>query len=434
MLGHRSRVGGVFFALLLALSLFWAHPVRAEGYVTITDRGNYYQVVIDVRGGHSLPDAAEEYIDKLREAVPDFESLADSYISDLITDELGDELPVPGNIIYQYMLQRVEDFKSQLPDEYRELLQRAGSKLSGGTTNVMGDGKMSVDETFLLNLAGDVVRASQCSSLSVWGSRSATGSTITTRNFEWYSGSQNQLSQLHAVTTIKTDSGSVCTVGFLGFFAAVSLINNHGVFAALLDSPTGAPYSSSDKRSYPFDLLYAMLHYSTIEEIAAYMSDADHHYAYNHNIVFSDASRALVLENNFSGTGSDMRRALRAWDSELQEGITWGFDNALCVVNSFLLKGNYHNQDMPFAGNQSRWESYKSLLSDSGQPVSQERMEVIAGGGGSGPGDTDSIYEDSELQMIVVQPGVPSWRIFFRPKDDNLPAVPQFEDVPISFE
>ena len=424
----------VAFSVLLGLYLLGPTPARADGYVTMTDRGNYFEVVIDVRGGHSLADAASEYVDKLREVQPNFEYLGDSYINDLLTAELGDDLPIPSSMVYQYVLQRVEDFKSQLPEEYRDLIQGVGEKLNGGTTNVLGDGKLSVDEVFLLNLSGDVVRATQCSSLSVWGSRSATGGTITTRNFEWSAGSDNQLAKLQAVTTIKTDDGSVCTVGFLGLFAAVSLINNHGVFAALLDSPSGATYSSSDKRSYPFDLLYAMLHYGTIEEIAAYLADSEHHYAYNHNIIFSDGSRALVLENNFSGSGSDMHRALRAWDSELQEGVTWGFDNALCVVNSFLLKGNHHNQDMPLTGNQSRWERYKTLLSESGQPVDQARMEAIAGGDGSGPGDIESIYQDSEIQIIVVQPGVPSWRIFFRPKDGDLPTVPSFEDVPISFD
>ena len=431
---HLGKGWVVVFSMLLCLYLLGPIPARADGYVTITDRGNYFEVVIDVRGGHKLSDAASEYIDDLKAAVPDFESLGDSYINDLITAELGDELPLPASMIYQYLLQRVEDFKSQIPEEYRDLIQGVGDKLSGGTTNVLGDDKLSVDEAFLLNLTGDVVRATQCSSLSVWGSRSATGSTITTRNFEWYAGSRNQLAQLHAVTTIKTDEGSVCTVGFLGLFAAVSILNNHGVFAGLLDSPSGATYSSTDKRSYPFDLLYAMLHYSTIDEIAAYMSDPEHHYAYNHDIIFSDGSRAVVLENNFSGTGSDMHRALRTWDSELQDGITWGFDNALCVVNSFLLKGNQENQYLPGTGNQSRWERYKSLLADSGQPVDQSRMEAIAGGDGSGPGGTDSIYEDQTLQIIAVQPGVPSWRIFFRPKDGNMPTVPSFEDVPISFD
>ncbi len=434
MRGHLRQIGMVAFSLLFFLYLGGATPAPAAGHVTMTDRGNYYEVVIDVRGGYNLADAAEEYVDKLREMVPNFESLGDSYINDLLTVELGDDMPVPVSMIYQYLLQRVEDFKSQIPQEYHDLIQGVADKLSGGTTNLLGDGKLSVDETFLLNLIGDVARATQCSSLSVWGSRSATGGTITTRNFEWYAGSQNQLAQLHAVTTIKTDSGSVCTVGFLGLFAAVSILNDHGIFAALLDSPTGATYSSAGKRSYPFDLLYAMLHYGSIEEVAAYLSEEDHHYAYNHDILFSDGNRALVLENNFSGSGSDMHRALRAWDSELQEGISWGFDNALCVVNSFMLKGNHHNQDQPGAGNQERWESYKRLLADSGQPVSLERMEAIACGDGSGPGGTGNIYEDSELQMIVVQPGVPSWRIFFRPKDGNLPTVPEYEEVPISFE
>jgi hypothetical protein len=407
---------------------------QAADRVSIENMGAYFKVTIDLSGGATLATAAQEYLDKLLIAVPNFEALGDSYLVDsLAEDPIEDFVPV--NILYQLALSRVNDFKAQLPEEYRNAIQSIGEKLSGGTTNVLGDGKLSVDEAFLLNLVADVLRGTQCSSLSVWGGRSATGNTISTRNLEWYPGGSNQLAQLHAVTTIKDGEKSVAMVGFLGIFAPLSAINDEGVFAAILDSPSGAMYSSAGKRSYPFDLLYALREYKTIEDIAAYMSDPAKSYAYNHNILLSDPNRAMVLENNFSGSGDNMRRALRAWDSELQDGITWGFDNALCVVNSFLLKGNHQNQYLPGQGNETRWETYKALLGNSATPVDAARMQVIASNfQGAQPGDSSDIYEDTELHIIVVQPAAMTWDIFFRPKDGVLPAQPVFETIPISFQ
>ena len=416
--------------LLAALLMLATVPAWAQDHVTITDKGDYYEVIMDLNGGADLSQVAEEYVDKIKAMVPNLEQLADSYISDYLNEELGGGM-IPVTFVYQQMLSRAQDFMDQLPGEYQETVRRAASRFQGGANNVLGDGLLSFDEAVMINLITDVARASACSSLSVWGARSATGNTITTRNLEWAPGNSNQLAQLHAVTTIKDGDKSICMVGFLGFMGALTVMNDDGILAGILDSGTGASYSSSGKRSYVFDLMYAMREFSTIEDIAAYMSDASHQYAFNHNIVLADGQRAAVLENNFSGSGGNMRRALRHADSTLQDGVSWGFDNALCVVNSFLLQGQSPNWTQTY--NTARWEAYRSLLGGYAGPLGPDDLKTIATNCDGAPGGSDSIYQEIEMHIVVAQPGQRSWQIFFRPPDGPLPVNPTFQEVPIPF-
>ncbi len=407
-------------------------PLSAQaGNVTITNEQTHFEVVIDLSDGAELPDVAEEYYDQLVAAVPDFEALADSYLADLLQYDLADFVPL--DYLYQICLQRTEDFKAQVPEEFQEMIQRIGSRFSGGQNNVLGDGRLSLDEAFMLNLLTDVIRVSQCSALSVFGPRSAAGRTITSRNLEWYQGSQNQVARFHALTTLIKGDQSVFMIGFLGCFGALSAINDDKIFAAILDCPTGMPYSSIGKRSYVFDLLYALMNYDTLAAVAGYLADPEKEYAFNHLIFFSDPDTSQVLENNFSGLGTDMHRALRSGESVLNPGLSWGVDNSPRAVNAFMLLGNHDNYTANLS-NMNRWADYKSLIQAAGQPVDAEALKPIATHfDGSQSGEID-IYQSVEQQIMIIQPETLSLKIFFRPKEGDLPLAPQFEEVIISFE
>jgi hypothetical protein len=169
------------------------------------------------------------------------------------------------------------------------------------------------------------------------------------------------------------------------------------------------------------------------------MTDGSRSYAYNHLILLADASCGMVVENNFSSPGSSlttMSRALRAHDSRLRAGVDWDIDNAVGVVNSFVLEGNHDNHSSS-TSNTARWESMVRELSAKGETVSvAELEEVIAYDGGDGPGrqSAGDLYCDMMIQTVVFQPASLTLRAAFKPASGGLPSDPAFETVAVSFE
>lgn len=150
--------------------------------VSITDKGNYYDVVLDFTRGLSHKQIGEAYAKGILQLVPDYEALLDSYLSEnLIKSE------------YKYALYRAEDIKPQLNSEYADEIDGMASVFSGGDNDVRGDNKMSKNEMYLFNFSTDALRGTQCCYISVFGSRSKTQKTVTGRNLDWYGGSENQL-------------------------------------------------------------------------------------------------------------------------------------------------------------------------------------------------------------------------------------------------
>ena len=427
-----------FRKLLLAVTLLplaWpAASAPAADNVLITDQGTHYEVVIDVTDGTALVEAADEYIAELKALVPDYEQIADSYLNYFLGDIAGDVLPpfLPDSYAYDLALNRTGDVITQVPDEWRSLIERAASGFSGGTTNVLGDGRLSRDEAYMLNLITDVLRPSACSANAVYGDRSATGSTIATRNLEWIKGDQNQILRIQAVTTIKKADRSVMLIGFLGHFGGLSMYSDKGVFAAILDSATGANYSSTGKRSYVFDLVEAMLNNDTLDEVAEHMINPANQYTFNHLIFLADPTTAKVVENNISGIGSNVRRAVRQAGSALNPGVSWNLADSVCTVNSFMLAGNTDNYSAD-PSDVSRWGDYTDLMTQAGDVVDAEQMKRAACWFNGAAPDWLDIYNTEAIQIMVVQPATNDIAVYFRPSDGSLPTEPIFEPITVDF-
>ncbi len=393
--------------------------------VTITDRGSYYDVVLDFTGGLTHRQIGEALAKGILAVVPNYEFLIDSYVSENIT-----------KYEYPYALFRVEDIKPQIDKDYQDELEGMASVFSGGDRNLWKDDKISRDEVFLFNLFPDVIRNTQCSYVSVFGSRSSTGRNITARNLDWYSGSRNQLPLLNCVTTYKFEDKELCSIGFLGFMGVITGINDSKVFAGIMDSQTGQAYDSAGKRSYVFDLRHALEKTGTIPDAAGYLLDPLKHYAVNYIVVFSDPEEGAVLENNISGIGvgsQRTKRALRETDSKLNEGISWGIDDSIGCVNSFMLYGNHDNHTRN-RYNTLRWNNMKTQLMAKGPEVTADELkEVITYKKHSRPGtfsESGDLYNRMTLQTILFQPYDLALEVFFHPRDTkNDPEKPAFEKI-----
>jgi hypothetical protein len=397
-----------------------------EKGVSIKDMGNYFDVVLDYTSGLNCRQMGEAYARGILEAVPDYEFLIDSYLTRNNNSNN-----------YKNSIYRTEDLKLLLNQDYMDEIEGMSSVFSGGSKNEMKDKKISKDELYLFNLYPDVAVSTQCSFVSVFGSRSSTGSTITGRNLDWYGGDLNELPRIQAVITYIHKNKKICSIGYLGYIGMLTGFSDSKVFAAVLVSPSGAPYDSAGKRSYSMDLRFALENNKTINKIAEYMKDPLKHYTANHLIALSDPTKSVVLENNFSGIGPNgqtVKREVRTAESMLNDGITWGISDAIGSVNSFLLFGNYNNHTS-YKHNTKRWKNMKERLISAGKAVTPEGIKKVITYNHGSPGtfnESGDLYNRNTVQMILFQPESLTLEVFFRPKNSlKNPKDPVFEKIQV---
>lgn len=426
----KRKIIAILYVLVFVLSALLSsctsktEEEKSKDSVTITDKGSHYEVTLDFQSKISHKKVGEEYASKILQKVPNYEALMDSYLKELVGSD--DNLNV--------FLNRVNDIKPQINQDYKDEIEGMASKFSGSNKDVLGDGKISLDELYLINLIPDVVRGTQCSALGVYGQRSETKHDMTARLLDWIPGSQNQFLKVQAVTTFKNGSKSICTIGILGYIGVASGFNDNKVFSAILDSNTGGQYSSKSKDSYPLDIRYALENYDTLDKVADYLKSPERNYAFGHVIFLSDPDTSKVLENNVSLAANSMR-SIRTGDSELTSGIEWGISNSVASVNSFILKGNYSVLSN-IKANTARWDSLKKQLLLMGDTVSLSELKEVATYHDStshGYQDEGNIYNTGTIQIIIFEPYNLDLQVFFRPKYGSLPNAPEFEKIEVPF-
>lgn len=412
--------------------------------VTVTDRGNYYEVVLDYTTGLSPRELMSEYGQILSDMAPDIRADIDGFLYDLIDREMEmylEDLDIPSafqslafGIIGPLFMERVQDIKPQIPASYAEELEGLASVLVDTETDSIGDGMLSINEFYFYHLMGDVARTVQCSAIGVSGARSETGGTMVGRNFDLEAG----LEGYGAVTRIIQGDRSVYIIGWLGNVSAFTAFNDDGVFGSIVDTTgAGQPYSSTGLHAYAFDLRYALENETGFEGAADYLSR--YPYGFNHLVFLADADKAGVLENNLSGTGSDMRREVRYPGSELNPGIAWDYPDIITAVSAFMLKGNHDNFTDAIVA-MSRLASYRTLLDDAladGTVTWDEIKTIQSYDGMDGvPSEMEEgdIYNVGTRRIVLFQPETLRLEIFFSLTDIPANDPAPFDVIPVSFE
>ena len=387
------------------------------------EKKGYYEVLLNYNSDTDYH-MGQLYGEKLVSQYPALETGFVNYLSALPDAE------------YDTIMTRIQQIKNQIPQEYRDFINGLAGKFHGGINNDKNDGVLSVDEVFYFSLIGEVHRSSQCSVIAAYHSASATDKPIIGRLLDW-SGAPHG-----AVFYINKRGKKIVNIGNSLLSLSVSTgLNNHGIFVATLDAPTGEPYPdlSSDYYAYHFDLRYALENYKTIYAVARYLSQRK--YTYNHLIVIGDGRTVKVLENDLNG-----RRILRNDHSELNAGVTWGFSNAIAAVNAFLLKDNFDNFTVS-PPNTIRWQSIKDQLAaslSSHGVVTAEEMKKISTyyGANIDLSDNAGIMTHITQQIVVYDSANSSLQVFFRnnrsPGTENNATSfdidnPEFLTVPLPF-
>jgi hypothetical protein len=405
---------------------------KIPGTVNINWNGIFTKVIMDFNDS-THKEMWALYIEKLLQVFPTLEA---DYDGRLVRSMDRDT--------YNNRLGKLQYLKPQVPKDYQDEIKGMASKFSedeikgmaskfsGGTNNILGDGKLSVDELYYISLYVDIIMARGCSAISVFGPASVTGKNMIARLVDWYPRTDN------AVFTIKNGDKSIVIIGRHLSIMAGTAFNDDGVFAALMagGSPPPVDFESKPYGSVAVDIRYALENYSTLEGVAKYLSERE--YTFSHQIFFADSRTGKVLENNLIDGGI---RALRGVDSPLGKGIDWEFDNTVAAVNTFFLEENYRAY-----GVDPRWTNLRKLMatklrySEEGEvgKVTLNELKEIATfydktEHDAYPGSTiGDIYNSSTQSVVLFEPDTFHLQVFFRNDTRSPIKNPTFIGVPIS--
>ncbi len=327
---------------------------------------------------------------------PEIEKIYDTYLASFVDQKQFNE----------WVQKRVNVIKPNIDPAYRDEVNAIASTWTLSSLDQLGDGFLSENEFWVIQLIPDVGRQTNCSGFGVWGNFSALNSPIVGRNMDWYTN--EELRSLQAITVYEYDNQSIVNIGFAGYIGVISGFNSEGLFVAHLDSAIGKAYPEPPigDDAIVFDLRKVLETQKRISMAARDLSKPQ--YGFSHNILMADTFDVQVLEQP-----QGQQAHLRSNTSPLKIGMSWGKVNQIAVVNCFVLKSSPANCISTV--NRYRWHRFKTLAQFNRENQAQVK-------------DVSNIMFDTAnpLQEIFNQNTVQS--MVFTPKDKRL----YLYSVPIS--
>ena len=332
-----------------------------NGLCTIVKYPSYYDVTLDYEKG-TPAEVGAAYAETILKAVPDYEMVFEPYLFENIRNAFSGR-----DIRYDSLEKRIMSLVSNLPDEYREEVESFAKAIADGEEGYLENGKLSYIEALTMQMIPDALRPTACSALSIGGTRTVSGERLSLRNLEWSLGSSAQMTQIHAVTFMKKGENSITAISVLGLLDMITAVNDDGVMIGILDVGTvnRMPFVYEDKKSYTFDIRYALEKYDNAEDAAKYLSGESGSYTWCHNLLVTDKDDAFCCENATAEAEADGRAhsVIRTPDSELMDGLNWDTPDTLCIVNSFATVGNQDGFSGD-PGNMIRFVKYNNWVSE----------------------------------------------------------------------
>lgn len=329
--------------------------------------------------------------ESVKAAFPNIEQKMDAYLTQFIGQiayRTGDSSQ---DIFDFYAVPRINAIKPNIEQRYRDEVSALGSQLGLSYTDILGDGDLSSNELWALQLVADIARLTNCSGFGVFGDYSSSGSPIVGRNLDWYTTAN--LRTLQAITVYVYGNRAFINIGIAGFVGVLTGFNSNGLFAGILDSPMGGIYPDPpyNKRSYVFDLRNALENQTKISEASNVLYNKQ--YAFSHNILFADTTDVQVLEHPQGVNGQ-----LRTAESQLNFDLSWGKSKQIAVVNFFSLPG-YSNERYSY--NTQRWYRFRELanFSISNKAIMNDIESIMLDTGNSFP-----IFNSDTVQSVVFTP------------------------------
>lgn len=307
-----------------------------DGLCVIEKKPSYYEVWLYHDKGDPY-DVGCAYAETILDMGIDYAGVLEPYLYENIDNAFPN---LDGE--YTPVIERIKLLKPQIPKEYVRELEGFATVLSGGIEGMAADGRLSYEEVLLSSMVPDCLRGTNCSALSVWGEKSASGEMIVSRTMDWPMGSTNQMCTAQAVTHFVMGEGknSYTAVAVLGMLDVLTGLNDKGVFAAMLDAGSYNEYVCEGKKCYSFELRYALEHMDDARSLGEYMVAESKNFTFSHNIIVTDKNDSFVAEDSADNSEPEPGQSLlRDKDTVLLDGITWDNPDSLCVVNAFQAEG-----------------------------------------------------------------------------------------------
>ena len=364
------------------------------------------------KGGKEIGNALG---DSVKARLPDIEQKMDAYLTQFI-GQIAYQTGYPSQYLFNYYaVPRVNAIKPNIEQRYKDEVNALCSHFVLSDTDMLGDGYLSLNELWALQLITDIARETNCSGFGVFGDYSALGSPIVGRNLDW--NTTADLRSLQAITVYIYENRALVNIGFAGFVGVITGFNSNGLFAGILDSPTGGVYPDppTDKGSYVFDVRNALETRTKISEAAILLYNKQ--YAFSHNILFADTTDVQVLEHPQGLNGQ-----LRTAESQLNFDISWGKSKQIAVVNFFALPG-YGNERYSY--NIERWDRFRELanFSINNKAIVNDIESIMLDTANSFP-----IFNSDTVQSVVFTPA--DKKLYMYAKGIHTPTV--MEEILIS--
>ena len=415
----RTCVGKAFLPLLwISAMIVIVDPYAPQSFIFCTVGSSSAATLpifyVDARGKDGT-EIGNTLGNSVKARFPDIEQKIDAYLVQFI-GQIENQTGYPSQYLFNYYaIPRINAIMPNIEQKYKDEVNALGLHFVLSDTDMLGDGYLSLNELWALQLITDIARETNCSGFGVFGDYSETGSPIVGRNLDWYT--TGDLRSLQAITVYLYENRALVNIGFAGYVGVITGFNSNGLFAAILDSPMGGFYPDppTNKGSYVFDLRNALETRTKISEAANLLYNKQ--YAYSHNILFADTTDVQVLEHP-----QGLHGQLRTAESQLNFDISWGKLKQIAVVNFFALPG-YDNERYSY--NTERWDRFRELanFSISSKAMVNDIESIMLDTGNSFP-----IFNYDTVQSVVFTPA--DKKLYMYAKGIHTPSI--MEEIFIS--
>ncbi|MDQ7091572.1 MAG: hypothetical protein Q9M50_13215 [Methylococcales bacterium] len=320
---------------------------------------------------------------KIKENFPYMEYRYDNYLNFLLSDSRFKQLNDQANLL-----------KQQLNSDNRLEINAVADVLSLVSTDRLGDGKLSVNEFWLLQFLSDLTTINKGVAISVFDPIQKT--PIIARNINWKNNSV--LNPLHLITIYKSKKNTFVTVGFAGMLGVINGFNRHGLFVSLINSSPQLQTAiiSQNHQSVAFTLKNTLKKNTDISTASRFLHGR--HYPHDQQILLADKKNVQVLESpaNIKKEGT-----VRLSNSPLVNRFS-SFENK---SNQFILVGCFVLITSPkncySSNNYYRWNRLQQLLDSFDPSFPTTNLLTIMQDDNN---HHQSIFNDNVLQTLIFMP------------------------------